>query len=801
MSFIDCIQKAVLGQELDEAAAGRAIDYYQRMLKKHQAAGKADAEILAAKEATEDAGREAMLKARNKYLKFNATKNIYEQIRDYRTPGTGRAKPHEAGVAILDSTGLSGKPGVNQIHKEYRKRAHSMLSSFMNEQHKNVLGNSPDPVGLANVVDEIFGKDSGDAVAKKMAQAWNDTAEYLRLEFNRAGGDIKFRKDWGLPQMHDWKRIRNTNKDSWVAALHERYLDIEKMSELYNMTSEEIKTALGKVHENISSNGANKVDFDAMGFRKATSNNRLDSRFMVFKDSEQWMQYQKLFGNGDPYSVMMGHIDMMSRDIAVMKKLGPNPTNGVEVVKQTIRKFNTELGSDNNYDAAVQDIWEVITGESNIPVNSALAKAGANTRQVLTAAQLGSAVVSAVTDPFFTAMTASFNGLPVTKVFKRITSTMNSQSHEQMVRLGLTSESWADVAADLARYHDEALSSTFFQKLSSGVLRASGLNYWTDVGRWSFERELLGFISENAKNSFTSLPKELQRSLSRYSISPEEWEIIRATPQYDVGGGAMYLRTQDIAKRTDISRIQADDLSLKLAGFIDNETNFAIPTGSLRGKASWGTRGQPGTFWGEVTRSGMMYKNFPITLVMTHLRRSFDELAQGRAGYATTFLVGSTVVGALATQLKETKDGKTPSDMTNPQFWVRAFLQGGGLGIYGDFILRDHNRYGGGPQDTIAGPGVGALHDAFKIGQSLFWDAPIEGNYQQNIAKAGALATNYVPGRSMWYLSAPYKRAFQDNLRAMGDKKPGRRFKKMLKDRKTKENAGYWWNPGETTPF
>lgn len=805
MSFADCILRAVEAGEIDEATAGKAQEWHERFLKKHLATGEVDADKLAANEVAEKLQAENAKKAQQKYLKFKTQKALFEQIRDYKTPGKGRAKPYEAGAATLDSTGLNAPPGVYQIQREYAKRAHSMLASFMGDQRKNILGNSSDEVQLYNVVREIFGNDTGDMVAKNHAKAWGETSEWLRTEFNRAGGDVPKLEGWGLPQMHDWQHIRNLNMRSWRDMTY-NLLDVERMAKQHSMTPEEIFNSLEGVFENIKSNGTKNIDFDAMGFKKSTANSRLDHRYLIFKDADSWMTYQERMGNGDAYSIMMGHIDTMSRDIALMKKLGPNPRNGLEVVKQTVEKFKNDLGDRNNYDEPLEDLFNVLTGEANQPVNAKWAKIGANTRQALTGAQLGSAVVSAVTDPFFMSMTASFNGMDASKVMARVLKSVNPSNHEEMLRLGLNAESWADAAADLARYHDETLASPFFQKLSTGVLRASGLNYWTDLWRWSFEREMLSFITENAKHSFDKIDPKFKRALERYKITPEEWEIIRATPQYDAGGGAMYLRTQDIARRTDLSRQQADDLSLKLAGFIDNETNFAIPTGSLRGKRMFGALGKPGTFWGEVMRSGMMYKNFPLTVIMTHLRRSFDEMAQGRAGYVTTFLVGTTIMGGLATQLKGLKDGKEPEDMTSAKFWTRAFLQGGGLGIYGDFIIQDHNRYGGGPQETIAGPGIGALHDSWRIGQYLLFEAGKDGKYEdgeqgRNMMKALERASNFVPGRSLWYLSAPYKRAFQDNLKAMGSKNPRRKLKRMIKDRQKKNNSGYWWDPGAATPF
>ncbi len=805
MSFTDCILRAVEAGEIDEATAGKAQEWHERFLKKHQATGEVDADKLAANEVAEKLQAENAKKAQRKYLAFKTKKEIFEYIRDYRTAGTGKKKPHEAGRGIMDSSEVGGPPGVYQIAAEYRKRAHSMLASFLGDQKKTVLGNSPDEVQLYNVVREIFGDDTGDALAKQHAKAWSETSEWLRTEFNRAGGDVPKLEGWGLPQMHDWQYIRNLNMRSWRDMTY-NLLDVEKMAKQHSMTPEEIFSSLEGVFENIKSNGTKDIDFDAMGFKKSTANSRLDHRYLIFKDADSWMTYQERMGNGDTYSIMMGHIDTMSRDIALMKKLGPNPNIGLAVLKETVKKFETELGGRNNYNKEFDNWFETFTGEASIAKNHTFAKFSANTRQTLTAAQLGSAVVSAITDPFFMGITSAFNGMPVAKTLSNIVKNLDPRNHERFLRLGLNAESWSDAAADLARYHNEQLSSPFFQKLTSGVLRASGLNYWTDIQRWTFEQELLGFITDNAKHSYKNINPALQKSLKRYEITPQEWEIIRATPQYDAGGGAMYLRTQDIAKRTDLSRQQADDLSLKLAGFITNETNFAVPTATLAARVRWGVKGQPGSVFGEINNSTFMYKSFPVHLMLTHMRRSFDELAQGRAGYLTTLLVGTTIVGGLALQMKALKDGKEPDDMNSSKFWVRALVQGGGLGIYGDFLLQDHSRYGHSFGETLAGPGAAAVGDAARIGYYALIEGAKDGKYEdgeqaRNLIKSFERASNFVPGRSLWYLSAAYKRAFQDNLKAMGSKNPRRKLKRMIKDRQKKNNSGYWWDPGAATPF
>jgi len=43
-----------------------------------------------------------------------------------------------------------------------------------------------------------------------------------------------------------------------------------------------------------------------------------------------------------------------------------------------------------------------------------------------------------------------------------------------------------------------------------------------------------------------------------------------------------------------------------------------------------------------------------------------------------------------------------------------AMLQGGALGIYGDFVLGTENRFGQDPITTLMGPGVGTAGDVLK---------------------------------------------------------------------------------------
>ena len=54
------------------------------------------------------------------------------------------------------------------------------------------------------------------------------------------------------------------------------------------------------------------------------------------------------------------------------------------------------------------------------------------------------------------------------------------------------------------------------------------------------------------------------------------------------------------------------------------------------------------------------------------------------------------LLGGLAVQLKEIAKGNDPRPMDSAEFWLAAVMQGGGLGIFGDFFSASTSRTGAG---------------------------------------------------------------------------------------------------------
>jgi hypothetical protein len=328
-------------------------------------------------------------------------------------------------------------------------------------------------------------------------------------------------------------------------------------------------------------------------------------------------------------------------------------------------------------------------------------------------------------------------------------------------------------------------------------MRLSLLSPFTQAGRWAFGMEFYGMLADNAGKAFKELPDPVQRTFTNHGISSGEWDIARAGKMYD-HQGSKFLRAEDIAD---------EPTALKFMDMIHAETEFAVPNASARGRATLTGGTRPGTIVGEVIRSVAMYKNFGATLVFTHFRRAMAQPTNGQKGaYIAQLFLVATAMGALSLQAKQVAGGKDPRTMADPKdpaamakFWGAAALQGGGLGIFGDFLFAQQNRFGGGLAGTVAGPVVGLGADVTGY---------VNENVQKTIAGKDAnwmggavdLASRYAPGQSLWWAREGMEHLIWDQLRLLSDPKAAQRLRNMEKNQKRDYGQESWWGRGDALP-
>jgi hypothetical protein len=814
MSFRDCINAAENeGPDnggITREQAQRARTLFDELEQQYQGRmNRAAAQQQAARDTFNSIRNDAIERRRRNGLMavaYRQIKNNLDSFRnargevDYAQAASALFAPLEAGQPVK-------YPDVETRQAAYRARAHRQLAELLVTFNPNLLGKTRNKAKLKNLVYEVFGKDTGDASAREMAQSWIKVAEQMRLDFNRVGGRIAKRLDWGLPQFHDRLKVGKVTENEWIDYVVPR-LDLTKMIDETTglpFTEQTVRIVLKDVYETITTDGMNKFIPGKIHQGKGLSmaNRRMDHRFLVFQGPEEWIDYQTKFGNDNPYDVMFGHINSMARDTAILEIFGPNPRAMIDHIKGLVSK---QMGKDKakGANAKLDNLYLATTGAINSPINEKFANTMATIRNLNVAAHLGSAILSAVTDVNYGRMARRMNGLPqirtMTDYFRSLRAMSSKERAKVGIRMGLIADGWVGLANKQMRYLGEINGPEVTRRIADGVIRASFLSAHTTAGRWAFGMSFYGELADNAAKTFDQLPPAMQRSMQKYNIGSDKWDIIRTTPRYEFEG-ADFIRPEDIASRTDINPQVARELDFTLLELVSAETEFAVPSGGIRTRLAL-TGGAPrGTIIGELAESFAQYKNFGVQLVNTHIMRSMSQPGIRRKGiYFADLLISTTIMGAFALQMKEISKGRDFRPMDNPEFWIAAMLQGGGLGIYGDFLVADVDRFDRGLATAVAGPTVGFISDVRKltIGNAI---ELIKGEDTNIASDMLQFASRNLPGTSLWYLRLGLERLVYNRLETWIDPNKAYTKRRRLQTRMKREyGQDYWWKPGTSKP-
>ena len=228
-----------------------------------------------------------------------------------------------------------------------------------------------------------------------------------------------------------------------------------------------------------------------------------------------------------------------------------------------------------------------------------------------------------------------------------------------------------------------------------------------------------------------------------------------------------------------------------------SETDYAVPMPDARVKAiTTGGLGR-GRIEGQAWRSVMMLKSFPLTIATTHLYRAAFQAANGeKAQYTGLLLATTTVLGGIALTAKDIAAGREPRPMDNPKFFAAALVQGGGLGIFGDYAFSDVNRFGGGIVSTAFGPTGQLTDDIVKLTLGNLQEA-VRGEETNVLGESARFAERYTP--DIWQTQL-LKNALFDQIEMLADEDAQRKYNRIVRKRQKDYEQGYWWKPGEPLP-
>ena len=718
----------------------------------------------------------------------------------------------------FDPAGRITGPSVAQRIESARGEAHARMAGFLEQYRSTAAGLRRETAGIDDVVRELFGEDSGNQVAKAFARGLTHAVDGLRGRFNVAGGDIVQRKDWGFFQAHDREAVAAVTKEQWKTFVYDR-LDPSRMLDASGqpMTLRGLNLSLDEVYDSIATGGLSDIARAGDDLFGSSVSARAAKRFLVFRDSTAWLEYQKEFGKGTIFDWVVGSIEAFARDVGTIEVLGPFPRASLEYMKGLIDEAAARGAISKTGKAAaraagriagpksqLEALFNQVTGRAAIAENGIVANFSQANRNIVVSAVLGGAWFSSLADVALTAVTARVNGLSVSKVLAshlRLFSPTGAAERAQAVRLGFTGQGWASRAIGAQRVLGEVTGSEWAQKVTDTVLRASFLSPWTEAGRWAFQSEMLGFITAQAGKGWRNLPDALRNTFERHGLTEADWNHIRKTPKWrDPQTRAEFIRAEDVASfGTGRDRVAAAN---KLQQAIFVESKFAIVETTQRVRAFL-TAGQPaGTFWGEIMRNSALFKGFPVTVLNLHMRRLMAQRGITRkAEYVAWLFIGTTVIGALGEQLSQISKGRDPLDMNDPKFWAKSAMRGGGIGLFGDFLFADQNRYGGGIVSSFAGPVLGSqIPKALKLTLGNIQELVAEGEARNPGRELSRFIEANAPGRSLWYTRLAMERLIFDELEAAIDPNAARSFRRIEQGARRDYRQRFFWRPGTRAP-
>ncbi|MBI5741355.1 MAG: hypothetical protein HZA16_11645 [Nitrospirae bacterium] len=679
-----------------------------------------------------------------------------------------------------------------------------------------------------NVVKEMDTRGStGDQAAKELADAWAKWSSAARIRKNSLGADIGKLEDWRFPQIWESSKTKTTGltkterskllspltsyserkalyekaKSNWVNDLmghidRSRYFH-EDTGKYF--TDTEMLEFLSHAFKSITTHGLNRDPLKGLADRLSAE------RKIHLKNAESWYGIMTKYGERDLFSLMTSTIQKNAKDTAMLETLGPNPHQGFKAALAAAKQLD---GSDKGVYRA-QLYFDEINGAHNVPV-SERGELFANTmlgiRQWIVSSKLGSLLLSQINDLSTYSAMATYNGLGMGKAIKFAVDSLNFTNEadkKSALRLGIASQT---VINDVAQRYGETVKGVkLASRFANATIRLSGAQWWTDGMKRGYQL-LIGFhLNDAVQHGLDSQDKHFQAMLKRYGIGVGEWEIIRKATAVEISGdqiitpAAIKMLATDPSIGGDPKRISAiRETAIKVAAMMHDEADIAIISPGARETALLKAGTKPGTVASEFMRNITLFKSFTLAMSTRVLPRIFsvDQMSGFRAGLAAQFTLGMIIAGAFSYQLKDLSKGRNPRNMETSEFWVAAALQSGGLGIFGDFLFADYNRFGGGLASTIGGPVVGTLDDFKKLTIDNAFEA-IKGKETNIAAEAVSFLRNNLP-----VINLSYTKLGLDHLlffTAQEASNPGylRRMRKRVEEQ---NKISHWWRPDEGLP-
>lgn len=590
----------------------------------------------------------------------------------------------------------------------------------------------------------ITGSKEAKAIAGIVAK-WQLTA----LErLNRAGAYVKELKGYVVRQSHDFQKISAAGFEAWAKETLPR-LDIERTFGSVQNPLEALEQVYWDLvkGKHLQAPPEQLIKFRGADIAEKAS----EHRELHFKSADDWFDYNARFGSKNLGEAVFSGLEHAARNISLMEAFGPEPEPMFRTIVQDLLEKSRDLKTiahlrgDTRRGQMLEAFFAEVSGKTNIRANNLMARVGRSWRALNSLSKLGMATISSITDVATKAAELKYQGVGFLEAYGNALADI----------LRGRGSGWRREFADLLGAGFDGVLGDVHGRISvtddlpGGLskamtlfFKANGMNWWTDSHKSGMILLLSHHLGRQKDKTFGALPKELRRSLGLYGITSKKWEVLRGLAA--VGDdGRVYLSPEGIQKlsadaiRTAFDRPKAndrevrrlkDELETSLRSYFVDRVDYGVftPGAAERAYSNLGT--QAGTPLGEAVRMLMQFKAFSITALSKGLGRAIygagadslrEAFLKGKADFLALshLMIATTGMGYVAMAAKDILKGRTPRDPNDPHTWASAFVQGGGAGIYGDFLFGEASRVGTGAFASLSGPAAGQVESLVSLYQ------------------------------------------------------------------------------------
>ncbi|PKL96552.1 MAG: hypothetical protein CVV18_01180, partial [Gammaproteobacteria bacterium HGW-Gammaproteobacteria-8] len=765
LDCIDTIQAAAkaAGRELNEEEMVELVGDLQARIKQLQATdgmlGLEEAAMRAADEMGNQVKLAAVIEKRNALLNARRRAELVGYIRS-----TWSDRPDLGLESFLVGTNVARAGARRSVAAEQKQLSQAYIAGFLNDIEKEGLlpfltrgdldqdiADSLWRIGMDKPLDGL----SKEAVSiAKIMQKYQEAA---RIDANRAGAFIRKLPGYVVRQSHDPYKLQRAGFKQWrdeiLPLLDER--TFEAGSDVDGFLLATYNGLVSGVHLKVSTGQPNGFKGPRNLAKKVSA-----ERVLHFKDGLAWNQYNKVYGTGSLREAFLGGLDRSGDSTGMMRRLGTNPESNWNAAldelqldlkndPEGLRKFQQDRNG------LLKTRFSEIDGTSRMAVNHVGARVASNLRAWQSMAKLGGAVISAVTDLPVAASEMRYQGKGMlssmgTLIGGMVKGKKPAEQREILSTLGVFFDSVrGEVVSKFSA--DDTLGGKM-SRAQQLFFKLNGLTWWTDTMRSTAALMMSHHLAYNRSLDWDKMNPDLQRTLELFDIDAGKWDMLRSTPSKEADGRE-YMTTQGIdsipeedlagyltSKGRTVNDAAIGELREELRGslrsYITDRSSYAVIEPDARTRAIMRRGTQPGTVAGELLRFVGQFKAFPVAVLQKSIGRELygrgyepsayganvgKELMQAmRSGNGeklgvAQLMLWTTLFGYGAMSLKDIVKGREPRPADDPKTWVAAMLQGGALGLYGDFLFGEANRFGGGLTQSLSGPTLGLIDGGYDL--------------------------------------------------------------------------------------